>query len=185
VGTASLRRRAELLALRPDLDVRNLRGNVDTRLRRLAEGQFDAIVLAQAGLDRLGRSDEGSPLDPSRFVPAPGQGCLLLEARDADETAFAATSLTDHAATTTLYIERTIVRRLGATCHTPIGVHAVQEDERSCSATAFVGLPDGSHWIRDELRGDDQTLGLHIAERLLAAGAAELLAAAELSATAR
>jgi hydroxymethylbilane synthase len=183
VGTASLRRRAELLALRPDLEVRNLRGNVDTRLRRLAEGHFDAIVLAQAGLDRLGRSDEGNALDPSRFVPAPGQGCLLLEARDADETALAANRLTDHSATTALYIERTIVRRLGATCHTPIGVHAVQEDERSCSATAFVGLPDGSHWIRDELRGDDQALGLHIAERLLAAGAAALLAAAELAAT--
>jgi hydroxymethylbilane synthase len=185
VGTASLRRRAELLALRPDLDVRDLRGNVDTRLRRLDEGHFDAIVIAQAGLDRLGRSDEGSPLDPSRFVPAPGQGCLLLEARDADETAVAATRLTDQAAATALYIERTIVRGLGATCHTPIGVHAVQEDERTCRATAFVGLPDGSHWIRDELQGDDQALGLQVAERLLAAGAAELLAAAELSATAR
>jgi hydroxymethylbilane synthase len=185
VGTASLRRRAELLALRPDLEVRNLRGNVDTRLRRLAEGHFDAIVLAQAGLDRLGRSDEGSPLDPSRFVPAPGQGCLLLEARDADETVLASTHLTDHSATTALYIERTIVRRLGATCHTPIGVHAVQEDEHSCTATAFVGLPDGSKWIRDERRGDDQALGLHVAERLLATGAAELLAAAELAAAPR
>ena len=185
VGTASLRRRAELLALRPDLEVRNLRGNVDTRLRRLAEGHFDAIVLAQAGLDRLGRGDEGSPLDPSRFVPAPGQGCLLLEARDADEGVLGAARLTDQAATTELYIERTIVRRLGATCHTPIGVHAVQEDERSVSVTAFVGLPDGTHWIRDELRGDDLEVGLHVAERLLAAGAAELLAAAELSASAR
>jgi hydroxymethylbilane synthase len=181
VGTASLRRRAELLALRPDLDIRNLRGNVDTRLRRLAQGDFDAIVLAQAGLDRLGRGNEGSPLDPARFVPAPGQGTLVIEARDADESTLAAARVSDHAAATSLYIERTIVRRLGATCHTPIGVHAVQDGEHSCVATAFIGLPDGSKWIRDELLGEDQTLGLHVAERLLGAGAAELLAAAELA----
>ena len=88
VGTASLRRRALLLSERPDLDVRDLRGNVDTRLRRLAEvGDFAAIVLAQAGLDRLGRGKEGRPLDPDIFVPAPGQGlCLALQIRDADET---------------------------------------------------------------------------------------------------
>jgi hydroxymethylbilane synthase len=185
VGTASLRRRAELLALRPDLDIRNLRGNVDTRLRRLAQGDFDAIVLAQAGLDRLGRGDEGSPLDPARFVPAPGQGTLVIEARDADESTLAAARISDHAAATSLYIERTIVRRLGATCHTPIGVHAVQDGEHSCVATAFIGLPDGSKWIRDELLGEDRTLGLHVAERLLSAGAAELLAAAEQAAATR
>ena len=80
VGTASLRRRAALLALRPDLDVRELRGNVDTRLRRLAEGDFDAIVLARAGLERLGRGDAGEPIDAEHVVPAPGQGCLVLEA---------------------------------------------------------------------------------------------------------
>jgi hydroxymethylbilane synthase len=185
VGTASLRRRAELLALRPDLDIRNLRGNVDTRLRRLAQGDFDAIVLAQAGLDRLGRGNEGSPLDPARFVPAPGQGTLVIEARDADESTLAAARVSDHAAATALYIERTIVRRLGATCHTPIGVHAVQDGEHSCVATAFIGLPDGSKWIRDELLGEDRTLGLHVAERLLSAGAAELLAAAEQAAPRR
>ncbi len=87
VGTSSLRRRALLLSVRPDLDVRDLRGNVDTRLRRLADGDFDAIVLAQAGLDRLGRGDEGSPLDPGVFVPAAGQGCLAVQMRDADEAA--------------------------------------------------------------------------------------------------
>ena len=87
VGTASLRRRAALLALRPDLDVRDIRGNVDTRLRRLADGDFDAIVLAQAGLDRLGRGGEGSAARPGAFVPAAGQGCLAVEPRDADEPA--------------------------------------------------------------------------------------------------
>ena len=83
MGTASVRRRAQLLALRPDLQIRELRGNVDTRLRRLADGDFDAIVLAQAGLDRLGRGHEGAPL--TELVPAPGQGCLRW--RGARETA--------------------------------------------------------------------------------------------------
>ena len=87
VGTSSLRRRAALLALRPDLDVRDIRGNVDTRLGRLADGDFDALVLAKAGLDRLGRGSEGRPLDPAVFVPAAGQGCLAVELRDADEPA--------------------------------------------------------------------------------------------------
>ena len=142
-------------------------------------------MLAQAGLNRLGRGDEGSPLDPARFVPAPGQGTLVIEARGADESTLAAARISDHAAATSLYIERTIVRRLGATCDTPIGVHAVQDGEQSCVATAFIGLPDGSKWIRDGLRGEDRTLGQHVAERLLSAGAAELLAAAELAAPSR
>lgn len=188
VGTASVRRRAALLALRPDLDVRELRGNVDTRLRRLADGEFDAIVLAQAGLERLGRQDEGVPLDPERFVPAPGQGCLVLEARDLDPPApDVSMAIGDGAATQCLFLERTVVRRLGATCHTPIGVHAVGSEDKF-RLTAFVGLPDGSRWIRDELRSPDDTvcdaLGLWVADRLLAAGAAELLAEAERAATA-
>jgi hydroxymethylbilane synthase len=182
VGTASLRRRSTLLALRPDLDVRELRGNVDTRLRRLAEGNFDAIVLAQAGLERLGRGGEGAPIDAERFVPAPGQGCLVLEARADDEgVAEAAETLTDRDALTCLTAERALVQSLDASCHTPIGAHAVTADAtlRLC---AFVGLPDGSHWIRDELDGqtaDPAALGTAVGERLLAAGAADLLAEAE------
>ncbi len=182
VGTASLRRRAALLALRPDLEVRELRGNVDTRLRRLAEGDFDAILLAQAGLDRLGRGGEGAPLDAVRFVPAAGQGCLLLEARTGDDTTGnAAAALAELEALACLTAERAVVRALEATCNTPIGAHAVKEGDR-LRLTAFVGLPDGSHWIRDELdgtAGDPSALGAAIAERLLAAGAAELLAEAE------
>jgi hydroxymethylbilane synthase len=180
VGTASVRRRAQLLALRPDLDVRELRGNVDTRLRRLAEGGFDAIVLARAGLERLGRGDEGAPLP--ELVPAPGQGCLALEARsDDDPTAEAVASLTDRAALTALTAERALVTALGATCNTPIGAHAEAAGE-ALRLTAFVGLPDGSHWIRDELDGeaaDPAGLGREVAARLEAAGAAELLAQAE------
>ena len=183
VGTASLRRRATLLALRSDLDVRELRGNVDTRLCRLADGDFDAIVLAQAGLDRLGRGEEGAPLDPGAFVPAPGQGCLLLEGCDADQAAIdACAGLTDMAANACLIAERWLVRRLGATCNTPVGAHAVEAGE-TLTLTAFVGLPDGSRWIRDELQVPYDTPadapGLRVAERMLAAGAAELLEEAE------
>jgi hydroxymethylbilane synthase len=182
VGTASLRRRAALAAVRPDLDVRELRGNVDTRLRRLAEGDFDAIVLAAAGLDRLGRPDEGSPLDPLEFVPAPGQGCLVLEARTEDEaTQAAGSAITDLDALACLTAERAVVRALEATCRTPIGTHAVTSDA-GLHLTAFVGLPDGSHWIRDEHEAgaaDPSALGAAVGERMLAAGAADLLEQAE------
>jgi hydroxymethylbilane synthase len=186
VGTSSLRRRALLLAHRPDLDVRDLRGNVDTRLRRLADGDFDAIVLAQAGLDRLGRGEEGVPLDPGKFVPAAGQGCLALEARDADEEANRAvsalpgmTGVTEDTDRDCLGEERDVVRLLGATCNTPIGVHATAVFEKKITLTAFVGRPDGSHWIRDELEMPHPdgvgVIGYHVAERLRAAGASELL----------
>jgi hydroxymethylbilane synthase len=178
VGTGSLRRRAQLLALRDDLDVRELRGNVDTRLKRL--GDFDAIVLARAGLERLGRSGEGEPLPA--LVPAPGQGCLALEARGDDEAAAAAAArLTDRAALTALTAERALVTALDASCHTPIGAHA-EEREGGLRLSAFVGLPDGSHWIRDELEGDPAepaALGLTAAGRLETAGARELLEQAE------
>jgi hydroxymethylbilane synthase len=178
VGTASVRRRAQLLALRPDLEIRELRGNVDSRLRRLAEGSFDAIVLAQAGLDRLGRGPEGSPL--GELVPAPGQGCLALEARSQDAAAAeAAGDLTDPAALAELSAERALVTSLEASCHTPIGAHAVFAED-AVTLSAFVGLPDGSHWIRDELRGvDPATVGQTVGERLLTAGAGELLREAE------
>jgi hydroxymethylbilane synthase len=183
VGTASVRRRAQLLALRPDLDVRELRGNVDTRLARLAAGDFDAIVLAQAGLDRLGRGGEGTRI--AELVPAPGQGCLVLEARsgDGDE----AGALTETEALTALTAERALVRALEATCNTPVGAHARREGE-SLRLTAFVGLPDGSHWIRDELDGvpaEPAALGREVARRLEAAGARELLAEAERTAERR
>jgi len=182
VGTASLRRRAALLALRPDLEVRELRGNVDTRLRRLAEGDFQAIVLACAGLERLGRGGEGSPIDVELVVPAPGQGSLVLEARAGDGgVADAAGALTDRNALTCLTAERALVQALDASCHTPIGAHAVSAGH-VLRLAAFVGLPDGSHWIRDELEGESAepaALGAAVGERLRAAGAAELLAEAE------
>jgi hydroxymethylbilane synthase len=180
VGTASLRRRAQLLALRPELEVRELRGNVDTRLRRLAEGDFDAVVLARAGLARLGESNRGVPL--GALVPAPGQGCLALEARTGDAVvAEAAAAVSDRDALTALTAERTLVAALDATCRTPMGAFA-RGEEGALRLTAFVGLPDGSHWIRDQLDGDPAdpaALGAATAGRLEVAGARELLAEAE------
>jgi hydroxymethylbilane synthase len=184
VGTSSVRRRAQVLALRPDLSVRELRGNVDTRLRRLAEGGFDAIVLARAGLIRLGRAEEGSPLPD--LVPSPGQGCLVLEARSDDETAReVAATLTDPEALAALTAERALVSALQATCNTPIGAWARPEDG-ALRLTAFVGLPDGSHWIRDDLdggAGDPVALGREVARRLETAGARDVLAEAERAAS--
>jgi hydroxymethylbilane synthase len=171
VGTSALRRRAQLLAVRPDLDVVELRGNVDTRLRKLADGEVDALVLAAAGLARLRRDDVvAGPLDGGVFVPAPGQGCLLVQARSEDVRAAA---VDDGAARAALADEREVAARLGASCRTAIGVHAGDGALR-----AFAGLPDGSEWLLDEVeRGDGAAERL--AGRMLAAGAAELLARAE------
>ena len=181
VGTASLRRRAQLLALRADLDVREVRGNVDTRLRRLGEGDFDALVLAAAGLTRLGR-DEGKPIPETDMTPSPGQGCLALEARAADTAASdLAARLTHHDSLVALTAERALVTTLGATCHTPVGAHAWLTGD-GLALNGFAGMPDGSHWIRDTAAGDEQdpaALGRAVAERMLRAGARELLDAAE------
>jgi hydroxymethylbilane synthase len=182
VGTSSLRRRAQLLADRPDLDVCEVRGNVDTRLRKLAEGEFDAVVLALAGLQRLGREEGAAPMPVTAMTPAPGQGCLALEARrDDTRTAERAARLTDQHALIRLTAERAVVERLEATCHTPVGAYA-QLDGDSLRLQAFVGLPDGSSWIRDTLEGDARdpaALGREAGDRLLAAGAGELLEAAQ------
>lgn len=183
VGTASLRRRAQLLAARPDLRVQELHGNVDTRLRKLSEGHLDAIVLAAAGLRRLGREGEiGFELPPEVMVPAPGQGALALQIREGDEAAARAlAAIGDEAALRELTAERAAVAPLGASCSTPVGVHARLEGE-SLALSAFVGLPDGSEWLRDELvadAGEPLEAGTELAERLLAVGAAELVARAE------
>jgi len=181
VGTASLRRRAQLLAVRPDLDVREARGNVDTRLRRLAEGGYGALVLAAAGLARLGRQ-EGEPISEETMTPAPGQGCLALEARAEDAVATGlAARLTDHDALVALTAERALVEGLAATCRTPMGAHARLRGD-DLVLDAFAGLPDGSEWIRDCATGevgDPAALGRTVTERMLAAGARELLDAAE------
>jgi hydroxymethylbilane synthase len=183
VGTASLRRRAQLLLIRPDLTVSELHGNVDTRLRKLAGGELDAIVLAAAGLRRLGKAAEASFTLPAKtMVPAAGQGTLVLQARAVDGDAVeAAAAIGDETALRELTAERATVALLEATCATPIGVHARVEGER-IGVEAFVGLPDGSEWIRDRVEGDagePAAAGALLAQRLLSMGAREMLDRAE------
>lgn len=183
VGTASLRRRAQLLAARPDLRVEDLHGNVDTRLGKLADGELDAIVLAAAGLRRLGREDEIAfeiPVD--RMTPAPGQGALVLQTRVEDEaSATAAAAIGDATALRELSAERAAVALLEADCTTPIGVRATADGGRM-AIEAFLGLPDGSEWIRDRVEGgveEPESLGELLAQRLLSAGARDILTRAE------
>jgi hydroxymethylbilane synthase len=172
VGTSSLRRTAQLRALRPDIEVVALRGNVDTRLRKLADGDYDAIVLALAGLERLERGNEGVALE--ELVPAAGQGCLAVTVRAGEESLVSAI---DHAPSAqALRAERAVVRALEADCHTPVGAHASSLPDGRLRLRAFVGAPDGTAWVRDDLEGDDaEALGAEVARRLLTAGAREVL----------
>ncbi len=186
VGTASLRRRAQLLAARPDLRVEELHGNVDTRLRKLAEGELDAIVLAAAGLRRLGRAEEiGFAIPTEAMVPAAGQGALALQVRADDEgSAPAVAKVNDNDALRELTAERAAVALLDASCATPIGVHA-RVDGDDLLIEAFVGLPDGTEWLRDRITGtaaEPAAAGVALAERLLTAGARDLLDRAEAAA---
>jgi hydroxymethylbilane synthase len=183
IGTSSLRRRAQLLARRPDLEIVELRGNVDTRLARLEAGDFDGLVLAAAGLYRLRRAEEAFPIDPEEMTPAPGQGAIALEVLHSnDRPAAAAESITDREALATLLAERALVASLDASCNTPLGALAALEKGGRIRMRAFCGLPDGSEWLRDELETDDsdpETAGRELAERLKAAGAEEILRRAE------
>jgi hydroxymethylbilane synthase len=183
VGTASLRRRSELLALRPDLDVVELHGNVDTRLGKLSEGELDGLVLAAAGLRRLDREAQiAFVFVLEDLTPAAGQGSLALEARRNDAgAAAAAAAISDHDALVELTAERAAVVTLQATCHTPVGICA-RLDGEELTLRGFAGLPDGSEWVRDRLTGDAEqpaALGQALAERLLAAGAGQILERAE------
>ena len=182
VGTSSLRRSSQLRAVRDDLELVPLRGNVDTRLRRLAAGELDALVLALAGLERLGRGTEaGCALDPDRFVPAPGQGSLALEARDDDRVASdRLAAVDDPTAHACLRAERALTARLGASCHTPVGGHAIPAGNGRLILNAYVGLPDGSAWVRDRFEGTidrSEELGRTVGDRVLAGGGRRLLEA--------
>jgi hydroxymethylbilane synthase len=184
VGTGSVRRAAQLLAVREDLRVVAVSGNVDTRLRKLGEGACDALVLARAGLQRLGREAEvGAVLDPERFIPSPGQGTLALEGRaDDGATRAAVEALTDKDTMACLLAERALSRALDASCHTPLGAWARPAGCGCLELRAWVGLPDGSAWVSDGLLGgfyEPQELGQRMAERMRLAGAEELLRGAE------
>ncbi|MQA73924.1 MAG: hydroxymethylbilane synthase [Solirubrobacterales bacterium] len=185
IGTASLRRRSQLLALRPDLEVAELRGNVDTRLGRLAAGDYDGIVLAAAGLVRLGRDEEISfRFSLTELTPAPGQGCLAIQARrDDPEVGALAARISDRAALTELTAERSATVRLRASCDTPVGICA-RVAGSELELLGYAGLPDGSEWVRDRIAGDPEqpaALGEALAERMIAAGAAQILERAGVS----
>ena len=177
VGTSSLRREAQLRSLRRDLDVQPLRGNVDTRLRKLEAGEFDAIILAAAGVKRLGREDVvRESLTVEQMCPAAGQGALAIEIRADDidlevETAF----LDDRAARRTTECERALLRTLGGGCQVPIGAHAELHNAR-LQLTALVASPDGSKIIRESQQGSNpDTLGRAVGEVLLRQGAQAIL----------
>lgn len=235
VGTSSLRRRAQLLAAFPELQVVPVGGNVDTRLAKLkasattspsataratagatagvTAGSLSAIVLARAGLRRLGLEAEiSTSLDVESFVPSPGQGALALQGRIGDNSVREAVeAIVDPTALACLKAERSVARALGASCNTPLGVHASPlsasatasanggqptgghasnghpsgsrpSGDRAILLRAWLGLPDGSTWLRDEIEGDasqPEELGTRLASRLKSAGAGDLLAKAE------
>jgi hydroxymethylbilane synthase len=189
VGTSSLRRAAQLRAARPDLRIEPLRGNIDTRLGRLTDGDYDAIVLAAAGIARLGVGEgiEMSPID--EFVPAPGQGCLALQVRDIDLTATGIVGpLSDSASQRELIAERAAASGLIATCNTPIGIHAkvapgaADGGKDQISVRGWIGLPDGTAFVEDSVTGlasEAHLLGHLLAQRIRAAGGDDILAQAE------
>lgn len=180
VGTSSLRRQAQLLAARPDLEIHALRGNVNTRLRRLDDGELDAIVLACAGLARLGlESRITARLDSSVSLPAVGQGVIGVECRADDASTLARLSALEHAATRiAIDAERAFSQRLGGSCQSPIAAYA-QLDADRLTIDGLVAEPDGSRLLRDRISGSagaSASLGTELAERVLAAGADALLA---------
>jgi len=177
VGTSSPRRAALLRALRPDLDVVNLRGNVETRLRKLADGEVEATLLAAAGLNRLGITPEhGEPCEPEVFLPAVGQGALAIEVRRGEVPA--AVAAFDHGdSRAAVDAERGFLCTIGGTCLTPLAGYATV-DSSTVSLRAAILHPSGAPLLRDEITGPRSqawALGVHLAKRLLAAGGTELL----------
>jgi hydroxymethylbilane synthase len=181
IGTSSLRRQAQLKAQRPDVTCVEFRGNVDTRLRKLAEGQVDAIILASAGLERLGlTAHRRECFSPLVVCPAAGQGALAIEARAGDERTLEALAFLDHEATRyAVTAERAALAGLGGGCQVPIGIHCFAGDA-GYSVVAAVAAPDGSEVLRVVLdRQVDllpEALGRKVAEELLSQGAQRLLA---------
>ena len=178
VGTTSLRRGALIKELRKDLLIEDLRGNVDSRIRRLRDGKFDAILLAMAGLIRLGRAAEvAEALNPVQFIPAPGQGVVALECRAGDTAILEATaSLHDAYTARRVDAERAVLAALGGGCNVPMGAYAdVDASGRTLRLWGFLARPDGSRMVRAHVEGEDpQEIGRELAERLLEWGGAPL-----------
>jgi hydroxymethylbilane synthase len=192
VGTSSLRRRAQLRALRPDIEAVEFRGNVDTRLRKLAEGQVEAILLAAAGLDRLGKTDwVRERLDPKDFCPAAGQGALGIETRKDDAATIEAVAFLDHADTRfAVTAERAALAALGGGCQVPIGIHCRPAFDEKNAANGWVeifavvasletGVCVRIHHRAERENTDPIAFGCTAADMLFAAGAGALLKAAD------
>lgn len=182
IGSSSLRRQAQLKMMRPDLRVEPLRGNVNTRLAKLDNGDYDAIILAAAGLERLEFDDRISQLfAPEQMLPAAAQGVVGIEClEDATELRAVLAQLNHSTSVQTTLAERAIARVLEASCQSPVATYAVIDGDR-LTVTALVAMPDGSKSIRDSVSGkpaDAEALGEELAGRLLESGAAELLDAA-------
>jgi hydroxymethylbilane synthase len=180
VGTSSLRRAAQIKARRVDLEIVSVRGNVDTRLRKLSAGDCDALVLALAGLERLGRGDAADGV-LKELIPAAGQGALAIEARPGVLSPAELARVSDPAAAECVAAERNLTRILEASCNTPIGALALPH-EAGLELRTWLGLPDGSTWMTDTVHGSGAEVGALAAERLRSVGAAELLRQAELAA---
>ena len=181
IGTSSLRRAAQLRAKRPDLEIENIRGNVDTRLRKLDEGQYDAIVLASAGLRRLGWENRITELlDPDVMCPAVGQGALAVETRaDGGEAEQLAKRLEHRESKVAVTAERAVLRALGGGCQVPIGAYATVQDE-VLQLGAIIVSPDGTDIIRKRASGasrDAEIIGRALGEELLAQGGRQILEA--------
>jgi hydroxymethylbilane synthase len=177
VGTTSLRRRAALRDVRPDVDLQDLRGNVDTRIRKLREGGYDAIVLAMAGLARLGRAEEVSEaLDPAVFVPAPGQGAIVVECREGDREAWTAAASLHHEPTArAVSAERVFLGALGGGCNVPLGAHATVE-KGQLHLRAFVAGETEGTVLRGEAAGADPVaLARKLADEFVRRGALEVM----------
>ena len=177
VGTSSQRRVAQLKALRGDVVVRDLRGNVDTRIRKLDEGQYDAVILASAGLVRLGLQKRiTARIEISEMLPAVGQGAIAIETRTDDEFAVEATARLDHRETRLACLaERAFLRGLGGGCQFPIAAHAIIDREQ-LKLDGLVAKPDGSEILRASLTGDNAAeIGSTLAAELLDRGAGALL----------
>ncbi|MFQ5857540.1 MAG: hydroxymethylbilane synthase, partial [Anaerolineae bacterium] len=178
VGTSSARRRAQLLRQRPDLQVADIRGNVDTRLRKLRGGQYDAVILAAAGLDRLGWLDRAiEVLEPEVMLPAPGQGALAIQAREDDDATLALLEpLNDAATQAVVTAERAFLRALGGGCRVPIAAHAQVEDGWLV-LHGLVASDDGLEHVQSRMEGpvaESAAIGMRLADQLQGTGILEI-----------
>ena len=180
IGTSSLRRRSQLMALRPDLNIVDIRGNVDTRIRKIKELELDGTILAAAGLRRLEREKEAAfYFTPEQLVPAVGQGVIAVESRmDDPQVRSLVVCLNDEDAAAAVTAERALMRELEGGCQVPIGAHAIMLDG-ALTLNAYLGSLDGRDFIRDRIDGpveEAESLGVKLAQRMFVAGGERILA---------